>query len=356
MLPTATVSRDLAFVARMRWLRAIGLGLGFFAVASVFVTLHVHRLIWALLVLHGFAWPHLAFALARANANPRAAELRHLQVDAALAGGWIALMQFNLLPSVMIAVMLGIGKMHIGGARLLARSLAGLVLACALTSALNEFAFAPTTTMFHIVATLPLLVGYPLAVSASAHALMRQARDQNRHLEQLNRIDIATGLLNQTYWQHSVNQELHRFQRGGQPATLMMIDLDDFKRINDHHGHLVGDEIIRAVAATIRECTRDCDVCGRYGGDEFGVILTNTGAGGAQAVAERIRARVAELRLPGQPLLRCSVSVGIAEATREFEHARAWIERADAAMYRAKAEGRNRVAVPRGRGLVRVVS
>lgn len=348
MLP-ASVAHELAFAARLRRLRMIGSLLGSLCVAAVLWPLAAPPPAWALLAFHGLVWPQLAYALARKSASPHQAELRNLQIDAALGGIWIALMQFNLLPSVLVAVMLAIGKVHVGGPSLLLRSFTWLVVAMVVTAALNGFAFAPQTGLWQIVASLPFLIGYPLAVSSSAHAVMRQARDQNRHLRLINRIDLATGLLNQASWQECVTRELHRAQRSGQPATLLMIDLDDFKRINDHHGHLAGDAVIRAVAATIRECTRDGDVCGRYGGDEFGVILTDTGAAGAQTVAERIRARVATLRLAEYPLLRCSVSVGLAEAMADLKDARAWIERADAALYRAKAEGRNRVAGARPR-------
>ena len=337
-------SRDLRFVARLYRLRMLGLALGLFCVGSVLYQSHAHPVVWALLGVDIFLWPHLAYAIASESARPRAAEIRNLAIDSALGGMWIALMQFNLLPSVVLAVMLSIDKVHVGGVRLLARTLAWMAAACAVTAFACRTGFRPETSTLNTLATLPLLIAYPLAISGASHALLRRTHELNRRLEKLNRIDAATGLLNRTHWAHDVAHELRRFARARQVATLMMIDIDEFKRANDSYGHTVGDEVIRAVAGTIHDCTRDIDIAGRYGGDEFGVVLVNTSSAGARLVAERIRARVAGLRLENHPLLRCSVSIGMAQATPEMHDVRAWIKHADVALYRAKARGRNRVA------------
>jgi diguanylate cyclase len=343
-LPIHPDSRDQRFVARLYRLRIFGLALGFFCVGSVLYQNHAHPAVWALLVADIFAWPHIAYTIARASKNPRKAEIRNLEIDSALGGMWIALMHFNLLPCVVLAVMLSVDKVHVGGLRLLARTVGWQIAACGLTLLIAGIEFAPTTTTLNILATLPLLIAYPLATSGAAHALLRRTHDLNRQLAQLNRIDAPTGLLNRAHWQHDVAHELRRFERAHQIATLMMIDIDEFKRTNDNYGHTVGDEVIRAVAGTIHDCTRDIDICGRYGGDEFGVVLVNTSSASARPVAERIRARVAALRFEHSPILRCSVSIGMAEVEREMHDVRAWIKHADVALYRAKEGGRNRVA------------
>ena len=339
-----TESRDRRFVARLYRLRMLGLALGFFCVASVLYQNHAHPLVWVLLGVDIFLWPQLAYALASQSARPRAAELRNLQIDSAFGGLWIALMQFNLLPCVVLAVMLSIDKVHVGGVRLLARTLSWMAATCAITWLVCGAAVRLETSTLNILATLPLLIAYPLAISGASHALLRRTHELNRRLEKLNRIDAATGLLNRTHWAHDVAHELRRFARARQHATLLMIDIDEFKRANDSYGHPVGDEVIRAVAGTIHDCTRDVDISGRYGGDEFGVVLVNTSCAGARVVAERIRMRVAALRLDNHPLLRCSVSIGMAEVSAEMHDVRAWIKHADVALYRAKARGRNRVA------------
>jgi diguanylate cyclase (GGDEF)-like protein len=158
------------------------------------------------------------------------------------------------------------------------------------------------------------------------------------------RVDAATGLLNRSSWEAVVDSELRRFRRGGAAVALLMIDIDRFKEINDRLGHLAGDEVIATIASVIQSCIREVDVASRYGGDEFGVILAHTGTHAALAAAERIRQRVAETRFERSPDLSCTLSIGIAQATRAMEDRHAWISQADAALYRAKSAGRNQTA------------
>jgi diguanylate cyclase len=345
LLPFATrESSDLRFVGRIYRLRMLGLGLGFFCVASVLFQNNAPPVAWVLLVFDGFLWPHVAHRLAMGSANPRAAELRNLQIDSALGGVWIALMKFNLLPSVVLALMLAIDKVNVGGWRLLARSLVGQIAACVLTVALFGLDVEWQTSSFNIIATLPFLVIYSVAISTATYSLGKLVREQNRQLARMNRIDAPTGLLNRSHWQDEAAHELRRCRRGGQTATLMMIDIDRFKMVNDEYGHPVGDEVIRRIATVIHDGIRDIDVCGRYGGDEFGAVLVDTSAAAAFAIANRIRTQVDALRFEHHPGLRCSVSIGLAEATPELQTTRAWVKHADAALYSAKAAGRNCVA------------
>ena len=125
---SANHARDLRFVRRVHLLRTLGLGLGVMCVASV-LRLHEAPLgWWILLVAHGLAWPHAAWLLALRSADPRRAEFRNLMVDSALGGVWIAVMQFSLLPSVLLATMLSVDKVSVGGPSLLART-SGLLVA-----------------------------------------------------------------------------------------------------------------------------------------------------------------------------------------------------------------------------------
>ena len=122
-----------------------------------------------------------------------------------------------------------------------------------------------------------------------------------------------------------------------------MIDIDHFKPINDVHGHTVGDEVIRAVGQVILDCVRTHDHAGRYGGDEFAVACSGVHADEAQAIAERIRDRIAAVRLRELPELQLTSSIGLAETGRSHISLRDWINDADTALYRAKHGGRNQV-------------
>lgn len=163
---------------------------------------------------------------------------------------------------------------------------------------------------------------------------------------ELSSRDPLTGLLNRRHFMLSLEREIDRVARAGEPALLLMVDIDHFKGINDTHGHVVGDAAIRAVARVLGDCVRPMDTVARYGGEEFALIFPNCPPAFARVVAERIRQSVeaTPVELPGGQVLRLTVSCGGAFAPAWIRsHALAWIERADAQMYLAKAAGRNRV-------------
>jgi diguanylate cyclase len=337
------------FVARVHRLRAFGLGFGALAVASVLYQNAAAPALWILLLCHALLWPHVARALASASEDPKRTELRSLLIDSAMGGFWVAAMRFNLLPSVLLVTMLAVDKISVGGCRMLWRALAAQIAACAATVTLlrigeGAFPWRPETTMFNVLASLPFLVAYPLLVSAATHALASKARRRNRELALTSTVDAVTGLWNRVTWQKALELELRHMHRYHRPASLLMIDIDHFKQVNDRYGHPVGDAVITMVASAIRESVRDIDVACRYGGDEFGVLLTHTGEHAATAVAERVRARVAAALIANAPGLHCTLSIGIACACNDMQSAAAWIERADAGLYRAKMLGRNQTA------------
>jgi diguanylate cyclase len=332
----------IAFAKRVRVPRVLGFALGFLAVGSVLYQDGAHALMWAALAATAFVWPHVAYALAVRSAQPYRAEIRNLLADSALGGVWIALMAFNLLPSALLAVMLSMDKLSVGGWKLLGRGSVVLVAACVAASALAGFEFRPTTTMLTVAGCLPLLAFYPLIVGLATYRLSRSIREQNRSLAERSRIDGLSGLLNRGHWEEVVANEFQRFCRTGHPVSLLMLDIDHFKEINDRHGHPAGDQVIRNVATLVRETLRGPDTVGRYGGEEFGIVLPDTGSEGAFVIAERIRERIESTTLVREGDIRGTVSIGIAEATVDLSDVGEWIVRADRALYRAKALGRNR--------------
>ncbi len=168
----------------------------------------------------------------------------------------------------------------------------------------------------------------------------------NSQLETLSRTDPLTGLNNRGHWEDCLEAEFARFARTLHPVSLVMLDIDHFKAINDGHGHQAGDEVIRALAQAVRAAVRVTDVAGRYGGEEFGIILVNTDGEGAAVVAERLRERIEDTVVSwrGQTI-RFTVSLGVAEAEPEMSDSAEWLGRADAALYQAKAQGRNQVVL-----------
>jgi diguanylate cyclase (GGDEF)-like protein len=152
--------------------------------------------------------------------------------------------------------------------------------------------------------------------------------------------DGLTGAYNRRYLLQKLGEEIERAKRYGDELSVILFDLDSFKAINDTFGHRVGDEVLIKVAATLRACTRDVDVSGRYGGEEFLVILPHTSAASALEVAERIRGAVKALTW-SQPELRVTVSGGVCEyAGMDVD---GLVDIADQRLYRAKEGGRDRV-------------
>lgn len=162
----------------------------------------------------------------------------------------------------------------------------------------------------------------------------------NAALARLAHHDALTGLPNRRAADERLNAELARQRRYGGEMALLLVDVDHFKRINDGHGHAVGDAVLRDVALRLQASVRESDFCARFGGEEFVVLLTETDEGGARLVAEKLRAAVAA-PMSG-PVATVTASFGLAVSARG-EEAGSLLERADEALYRAKVHGRNRV-------------
>jgi len=157
--------------------------------------------------------------------------------------------------------------------------------------------------------------------------------------------DTLTGLGNRASLDAAIEREIASACRHREPLTVIMVDVDHFKRINDAHGHVAGDLVLKSLAHCIAECIRDSDLAFRYGGEEFVILLRKTGLAGAGLLAERVRARVEGLRIPLEEAeLTLTASFGIACLAPEEDGTRL-LERADAAMYLSKSAGRNQVSL-----------
>jgi diguanylate cyclase (GGDEF)-like protein len=170
--------------------------------------------------------------------------------------------------------------------------------------------------------------------------MVERLRASRQELERLSVTDDLTGLYNRRHLMEALANEVRRSRRLAHPCALLMGDVDHFKEYNDAHGHLAGDQALVHVAAIMRETTRDVDTAARYGGEEFVLLMPETEASGAIETAHRIRARLASEAVAGGKL---SVSFGVAQFPDDADTPEALLARADAALYRAKREGRDRV-------------
>lgn len=318
--------------------RTVGLVLGAICVAAVFYERGAAPGAWALLGVYVLAWPHLALLHALRSQDPYRAETRNLMVDSLLGGVWVVLMQYSLLPSVVLASMLSMDTTCVGGWRLFLRGLVAMLVGGGATALLVGAPVNHEVSMFVLTATLPVLIGYPLLMGLVTHDQARRLARQRREFERLSRTDSLSGLYNRLLWDESVAAAFAQLQRHGGEAALLLLDIDRFKDYNDTWGHVAGDDAIRHVARVLRgECRRE-DRIARYGGEEFGVLLPGIGREKALAAAERLRARIGRADSDFAGL---TVSVGVAPFDPGLVDGEEWVLRADKALYAAKRAGRN---------------
>jgi len=166
----------------------------------------------------------------------------------------------------------------------------------------------------------------------------------NQELEVISRQDALTGLFNRGYWEECLRREFKRYRRTNRSPSLLMFDIDHFKRVNDEYGHPAGDEVIRTVASIVSDGIRETDMAGRYGGEEFAVILVDTEQEGAEITAERLRQAVEMSTIShGGHDLKVTISVGVAELNEGAADYEEWIGHADRALYHSKENGRNQI-------------
>jgi len=164
----------------------------------------------------------------------------------------------------------------------------------------------------------------------------------NKELEKISRTDKLTQLNNRGYWEECLSQEFSRFQRYDTISSVIMFDIDHFKKVNDTFGHQAGDEVIRQVSAILTKNLRKTDIAGRYGGEEFGVILGNTDAKSSMVFCERVREEIAALEvIHDKKSIKFTVSLGISQAVESTKTYQEWLEQADQSLYVSKENGRN---------------
>jgi diguanylate cyclase (GGDEF)-like protein len=203
----------------------------------------------------------------------------------------------------------------------------------------TELCLAVLTAFAAAHSALALVVALPLVI-----VLQRSLRHAS--LAAAARTDAKTGLLNAGAWQREAAVEVTR-ARAQNPLAVAIADIDHFKAVNDTHGHLAGDAVLAAVSATMRDLLRDCDLCGRFGGEEFALLLPRTTAAQALEITERIRQGISQLAIPrdGTAAIRVTISIGVAVPSQARRTLDDLLAAADHALYQAKGSGRDRVVI-----------
>ena len=209
----------------------------------------------------------------------------------------------------------------------------------AVCNQVTELCLAVLTAFAAAHSALALVVALPLVI-----VLQRSLRHTS--LAAAARTDAKTGLLNAGAWQREAAVEVTR-ARAQTPLAVAIADIDHFKAVNDTHGHLAGDAVLAAVSAAMRDLLRDCDLCGRFGGEEFALLLPRTTAAEALEITERIRQGISQLAIPrdGTAAIRVTISIGVAVPSQDRRTLDDLLAAADHALYQAKRSGRDRVVI-----------
>jgi diguanylate cyclase (GGDEF)-like protein len=209
-----------------------------------------------------------------------------------------------------------------------------------LTLDVTEVCVGVLVTIACALSPLLLLVTLPPVILLQRSLLHQQLRAAAR-------TDAKTGLLNAAAWQREADTEVDRVLRTGEPLALLLVDIDHFKWVNDTHGHLVGDQVLAGLAQALTQHVRACDVVGRFGGEEFVILLPGADRTEAAKVAERLRERVgATVTVAGDAEVSVTVSIGAAVHGEHGEDVPGLLAAADVALYSAKKTGRDRVCMP----------
>ncbi|MFC4911369.1 sensor domain-containing diguanylate cyclase [Actinomadura gamaensis] len=198
-----------------------------------------------------------------------------------------------------------------------------------------------------VLVTVTSALSPALLLLALPPVVLLQRSLMHQQLQAAARTDAKTGLLNAAAWQREADTELSRAQRTDEALALLLIDIDYFKRVNDTHGHLIGDQVLVGVATTLCGQLRDYDVVGRFGGEEFVALLPGADTVEACRIAERLRGRVRRLTVPAEHgTVTVTISVGVALLNTHGSDLIELLAAADLALYRAKESGRDRVCLP----------
>jgi diguanylate cyclase len=337
--------KGLSFARRIYLPRTIGLGIGCISVAAALYPLTPSLWVWGLLLFNGFVWPHMAYQLSTRSAFPYKAERRNLLYDSLCGGFWAATIQFNPLTTVTILSMMAMNNVAAGGLRMFVFGCLSQVTGVMISWLLFGSAFNLSTTQTQVWACLPMLTLYPLAVGMVCYQLAIKLSEHKRTLSALSRTDSLTGLFNHGAWKDLLQLKFQECRQHEQPAAIALIDIDHFKSINDTYGHIIGDSVLRQLSINLKHNLRESDLAGRYGGDEFCVILPNMPLHQAREVMERLRKVLHDYRHLEAPDLRVSLSIGLAGYQTSYADSIAWLDDADKALYTAKNTGRNKVSV-----------
>jgi diguanylate cyclase len=326
----------VSFAKRVYQSRIVGCALSLVFVATT--TYPGGGTLWALMVLNGFLWPHIAYQLAIRSADPYRAEQRNLQLDCVYAGGWLVAMQFSLLPSVLLLSMVGMNSVTTKGIGFLLRGLIANAVGVLITGAVIGFTVTLQTPPQVIWACLPMLVLYPFTIGWSSYNLAVQLLRQKKALAIVTGFDerMFTPL---DHWMYRLAQVLLRCRCGSSTATVAVVRIDEFQALRDRHGGLLMEALSARLGQLIKGEIRSTDLVCSPSAGEFFVLLLQAGAGGARSLTERVEAFFAESVANGEGIPEGHIRVGLAEFSYGLVSENEWLQLAKERSAEAEPKG-----------------
>lgn len=339
-MPSTPTRPGSRFAKRAYILRCIGLAIGLLPVATVLWVQHAPPWITICVATYCLGWPHLGYLYARRSNDPGLSERHNLHVDNVVGGLIVVAIKFALLPSTLVILMFAMNNVATGGWRLLAKgflgSLAGILIGMAAFGVVVDH----DSSRFLTFACMPLLVVYPLSLGIMSHSTALKLAERSRALKHLSEHDPLTGLLNRSTFTRELVEAVAYARESAGTLSVMFIDMDNFKYVNDSFGHQIGDELLVIVASRLRTATAATEKIARYGGDEFALLTTRPSVEAVHRLASSLVSSVQEPVFVSGRELHARISVGIGTWPADGNDAQSLMLAADAAMYAAKKTGK----------------
>lgn len=332
--------RNASFIKRVYLLRQAGVILCFIPIYSVLEEQSHHKITIALLILNALTWPSIAYIASIMSKDMLNTEKKNMILDSCWAGMWIAVMQVSPIPSIFIVSIQIADRYAAGGWRILKPALLCMLLSFTLVWLLNDFNYTTEFSTRTVWFSLPLATCYPILLSVVSRRLSIKLRKRRELLEKQALMDPGLDLPNRRFFEQKMEGAFRATRKKRILSYLLLIDVDNFKYINDTYGHEVGDAVLSRISIILRECAGAQDIPARFGGDELAVIVNNSNDQLVLAMVHAIQERIEVLSLPSHKDISCTVSIGISCAKNKTSII-SWIKEADEMLYEVKRNGKN---------------
>lgn len=301
---------------------------------------------WLAVVTPALLWPALAQWMSQRSGQSDSNDVILAFVDGIIIGIWMALTHFNLLASLVMLMVLVHSTFVLQSARHAVLVVAGAIAGLAVCGLLTSFAMRYNPGIAAVLGSLLGLALYLTTQGIITSRLQESLVHKEQMLTVMRRVDAMTGFFGRAYWNDLAARLFNYARQKDIPAFMLVVDVDNFRDINSRKGETAGDEVIIAVANTLRTCVRPGDATCRFGGDSFGVLLSGVNLDVTNKIADRIHNQVQTRRLRDWPDVQINVSIGIASLAKYHQSVEEWIKQAESALEQAKGAPRMPAAMP----------